>query len=64
LPKFLYGNKAVAYLSVEHYLNGLTLGSLETRTGIGIGSIINIFHKLASIFKKIPDCKICFKLVR
>jgi len=55
LPKFLYGNKAVAYLSVEHYLNGLTLGSLETRTSIGIGSIINIFHKLASIFKKIPD---------
>ena len=47
LPKCLYGNRLLTYVAVEHYLNGMTLGQIEARTGIGCGSLIDSLHQLA-----------------
>lgn len=47
LPRCLYGNRLLTYVAVEHYLNGMTLGQLEARTGIGCGSLIDALHQLA-----------------
>jgi len=55
LPKFLYGNVFLAWLVNEHYIKGTTLGSLEKQTGVNSGTLISLLHKLAAIFKKVPD---------
>lgn len=55
LPKSLFGNEFIAHSVIQHYIYGTTLGRLELQFGIGIGSIINIFHRLSRIFKDIPD---------
>jgi transposase len=47
LPKCLYGNRLLSHVAAEHYLNGMTLGQLEQRTGIGCGSLIDALHQLA-----------------
>lgn len=47
LPKCLYGNRLLAYVATEHYLNGMTLGQIEARTAIGCGSLIDSLHQLA-----------------
>jgi transposase len=47
LPKCLYGNRLLAFVASEHYLHGTTLGRLESRTGIGCGSLVDALHQLA-----------------
>lgn len=47
LPRCLYGNRLLTYVATEHYLNGMTLGQIEARTGIGCGSLIDALHQLA-----------------
>ncbi len=54
MPKFLYGNNILSYLAVEHFVNGITIGSLENRLNIGTGSILSIFNKLAEILESVP----------
>lgn len=58
LPKYLYSNNFLAYVATEHYLNGMTLGQLERKLGIGYGSLIEAMHKLARILKEVPDALI------
>ena len=45
LPRCLYGNRLLTYVATEHYLNGMTLGQIEARTGIGCGSPIEALHR-------------------
>ena len=61
LPKFLYGNIFLAWLVNEHYIKGTTLGSLEKQTGVNSGTLISLLHKLAAIFKKVPDIQNIFR---
>jgi len=55
LPKYLYGNKLISHIAIEHYLKGKTLGALEKELDVGYGVLIKILHNLANIFKSIPD---------
>lgn len=55
LPKSLFGNELISHIAVQHYIYGTTLGKLESQFGIGIGSIVNILHRLSKIFKDLPD---------
>lgn len=55
LPKCQYGNGLLAYLAVQHYLYGTTLGQLENQTGIGYGSLVDALHQLARRLKGIPE---------
>lgn len=55
LPKSLFGNELIAHIAIQHYICGTTLGKLESQFGIGIGSMVNILHRLSKIFKYIPD---------
>jgi len=55
LPKSVYGNTLLAYLAMQHYLYGATLGQLEKQTGIGYGSIVEALHQLARRLKDVPE---------
>jgi hypothetical protein len=49
LPRMLLDNSALAYVAVEHYLHGQTLGRLAQITGIGKGTLTNAMHRLADL---------------
>ena len=55
LPKCQYGNGAMAYFAVQHYLHGQTLGQLERQTGIGYSSIIDALRQLGRRLESVPD---------
>ena len=55
LPKNLYGNRLLAHIATEHYVNGIRLGHLERQTGVNIGSLIKAMHKLGNLLKDVPD---------
>lgn len=55
LPKCQYGNNLLAHIAVEHYVHGTTLGQLEKRLGIGVGSLVASLHFLARLFAQVPD---------
>jgi transposase len=50
-PNMLLDNSTLAYVAVEHYLNGVTLGRLAKITGIAKGTLINAMHSLARLLK-------------
>lgn len=54
LPKNLFGNQLVATAAMMHYLHGLPMGRICEQLGIGLGALIEIFHRLAKIFAPIP----------
>lgn len=47
LPKSLYGNQLIATVATMHYLHGIPLGRICEQVGIGLGSLLKIFHRLA-----------------
>jgi transposase len=47
LPKSLYGNEITAQAAVMHYVHGIPMGRITEMTGIPLGSLIDIFHRLA-----------------
>jgi hypothetical protein len=47
LPKSLYGNEITAQTAVMHYVHGIPMGRITEMTGIPLGSLIDIFHRLA-----------------
>lgn len=49
LPKSRYGNQLIATAAAMHYLHGLPLGRVSEQTGIEIGSLVGIFHRLARV---------------
>jgi transposase len=48
-PYMLLDNRALAYVAVEHYLHGQTLGRLARITGISKGTLTNAMHWLADL---------------
>jgi transposase len=55
LPRSLYGNQLIANAVVMHYLNGIPMGRICEQTGVGAGSLVEIFHRLARLLDKVPD---------
>lgn len=55
LPKALYGNQLIATTAAMHYLHGIPMGRICEQIGIGAGSLVEIFHKLAKLFKSVPQ---------
>jgi transposase len=45
LPKSLYGNQLMATAATMHYLHGIPLGRVCEQTGLGPGSLVEIFHR-------------------
>jgi transposase len=55
LPKSLYGNQLLATATTMHYLPGIPLGKVCEQTGLGPGSMVEIFHRVARLFVGIPE---------
>lgn len=55
LPKSLYGNQLLATASEMHYLHGIPMGRISEQIGIGAGSLVEIFHKLAKLLDAVPQ---------
>lgn len=55
LAKCLYGNQLLAYVAVQHYIYGNTLGQIEKQTGIGYSSLVEAMHQLAGRLKNVPE---------
>lgn len=53
--KSLLGNRLLAYVAVEHYLHGLTLGRLSTQLNLGQGTLWAALHQLARRLEKVPE---------
>jgi len=53
--KGLLGNRLLAYVALEHYLHGLTLGRLSTQLGLGQGTLWAALHQLARRLEKVPE---------
>jgi len=54
LAKCLYSNRLLAYVAVQHYIYGNTLGQIEKQTGIGYSSLIDAMHQLSRRLKGVP----------
>ena len=54
LEKALYGNQLCANAIVMHYLHGIPIGRVCEELGIGPGSLVEIFHRIARLFKHAP----------
>jgi transposase len=54
LAKCLYSNQLLAYVAVQHYIYGNTLGQIEKQTGVGYSSLVDAMHQLARILKDVP----------
>ena len=48
-PRMLLDNSALAYVAVEHFLHGVTLGRLAKITGLCKGTLTNAMHWLAEL---------------
>jgi transposase len=55
LAKCLYSNQLLAYVAVQHYIYGNTLGQIEKQTGVGYSSLIDAMHQLAKRLRDIPE---------
>jgi transposase len=53
LPRNLYGNQLMANAAVMHYLHGIPVGRVCEQLGIGDGALLNIFHRMATLFSGI-----------
>jgi len=58
LAKCLYSNQLLAYVAVQHYIYGNTLGQIEKQTGIGYSSLIDAMHQLSKKLKDVPKALI------
>jgi len=55
LAKCLYSNQLLAYVAIQHYIYGNTLGQIEKQTGIGYSSLIDAMHQLSKRLKDVPQ---------
>ena len=55
LPRSLYGNQLIANAVVMHYLNGIPMGRICEQTGVGAGSLVEIFHRLSGLLAGLPE---------
>lgn len=58
LTKCLYSNQLLAYVAVQHYIYGNTLGQIEKQTGIGYSSLVDAMHQLSKRLKEVPHALI------
>ena len=58
LAKCLYSNHLLAYVAVQHYIYGNTLGQIEKQTGISYSSLIDAMHQSAKRLKDVPKALI------
>ena len=54
LPKNLYGNQLIATAAEMHYLHGIPMGRISEQIGVGEGSLVEIFHRLARLLNDVP----------
>ena len=50
LPRNLYSNQLMATATTMHYLHGIPLGRVCDQLGVGDGSLVEIFHRMARLF--------------
>jgi transposase len=55
LPKALYGNQITAQMVVMHYFHGIPMGRICEMTGINLGSLVDLFHRLSIYFAPVMD---------
>ena len=55
LPKSLYGNRFIAQLAIMHYFHGIPMGRISEMTGINVGSVVEIYHRLFRLFKPVME---------
>jgi len=55
LPKALYGNQITAQMAVMHYFHGIPMGRICEMTGINLGSLVDLFHRLSGYFAPVMD---------
>jgi transposase len=55
LPKSLYGNQLTSQLAVMHYFLGIPMGRISEMTGVSIGSIVEIYHRLFRLFRPLVE---------
>ena len=55
LPKALYGNQITAQMAVMHYFYGIPMGRICEMTGINLGSLVEMFHRLSGCFTPVMD---------
>ena len=58
LAKCLYSNQLLAYVAVQHYVYGNTLGQIEKQTDIGYSSLVDAMHQLSKRLKDVPNALI------
>lgn len=58
LAKCLYSNQLLAYVAIQHYIYGNTLGQIEKQTGIGYSSLVDAMHQLSRKLKDVPNALI------
>ncbi len=55
LPKSLHGNQITAQTAVMHYFHGIPMGRICEMTGINLGSLVEMFHRLSGYFAPVMD---------
>jgi hypothetical protein len=55
LPRSLYGNHISAQAAVMHYFHGVPMGRISAMTGINLGSLVDLFHRLGRYFEPVID---------
>ncbi len=53
LPKALFGNQLIARMAFMHYLHGIPLGRICDQMGLDLGSVVQMLHRLAGLFKPV-----------
>jgi transposase len=53
--KGLFGNRLLAHLALEHYVQGVTLGHLSASLGITQGSLWAALHQLSARLASVPE---------
>lgn len=55
LPKSLFGNELSAHVLTSHYLHGEPLGRVAERLGLGIGSLLEMAHRVSQPFRAVIE---------
>jgi hypothetical protein len=53
LPKALFGNQLIARIAFMHYVHGIPLGRICDQMGLDLGSVVQMLHRLAGLFKPV-----------
>jgi len=53
LPRALFGNQLIARIAFMHYVHGIPLGRICDQMGLDLGSVVQMLHRLAGLFKPV-----------